>query len=160
MPKHHFVIENKSRVNENMYTSYSWDSHGNIHKSGLKSEFYAALEDEFIAYIYDSLRWLDTWNPSTCMRYSGLNNCGITVIEEQDALLKFHKLIQAWIDLFSHATDPIVLTGSYCVDGEVQKGYYEKLAYNKVELIYELHKLANMAKHAEINGKCIVHFGI
>lgn len=66
MPKHHFVIENKSRVNENMYTSYSWDSHGNIHKSGLKSEFYAALEDEFIAYIYDSLRWLDTWNPSTC----------------------------------------------------------------------------------------------
>ncbi|MCP1182983.1 hypothetical protein [Paenibacillus sp. 1781tsa1] len=123
MSKHHFVIENKSRVNGNIHTSYSWDSHGNIHKSGL-------------------------------------NNCGITVIEEQDALLKFHQLIQAWIDLFSHATDPIVLTGSYGFDGEEQKGCYEKLLYNKVELINELHKLANMAKYAEVNGKCIVHFGI
>ncbi|MFL0372974.1 hypothetical protein [Paenibacillus amylolyticus] len=160
MPKHHFVIEAKSQVNENIYTSYSWDSHGNIHKSGLKPEFYATLEDELIVYIYDSLRWLNTWNPSTCISCSGLNNCGITVIEEQDVLLKFHKLIQAWIDLFSHATDPIVLTGNYSINGGEQKGYYEKLVYNKVELINELHKLANMAKYAEVNGKCIVHFGI
>lgn len=64
------------------------------------------------------------------------------------------------IDLFSHAVDPIVLTGNYCVDGGERKGDYEKLVYNKVELINELHKLANMAKYAEVNGKCIVHFGI
>ncbi|PRA08718.1 MULTISPECIES: hypothetical protein [unclassified Paenibacillus] len=160
MPKHHFVIENKSLVSGNIHNSYSWDSHGMIHKSGLTREDHATLEDEFIAYIYDFLRWLDTWNPSTCMRSSGLNNYGITVIEEQDALLKFHQLIQVWIDLFGHATDPIVLTGSYCFDEEEQRSYYEKLVYNKVELINELHKLANMAKRAEINGKCIVHFGI
>ncbi|MGG4398987.1 hypothetical protein ABEW61_02580 [Paenibacillus amylolyticus] len=160
MSKHHFVIENKSQVNEDIYTFYSWDSNGVIHGNGLTTENHATLEDEFIAYIYDSLCWLDTWNPSTCMRCSGLNNYGITVIEEQDALLKFHQLIRAWMDLFSHATDPIVLTGSYCVDGKEQKGSYEKLVYNKVELINELNKLANMAKYAEINGKCIVHFGI
>lgn len=82
MPKHHFVIENKKRVNGNIHTFYSWDSHGMIHKSGLTTENYATLEDEFIVYIYDSLRWLDTWNPSTGMRCSGLNNYGITVIEE------------------------------------------------------------------------------
>ncbi|MCF7755804.1 hypothetical protein KQ941_15225 [Paenibacillus xylanexedens] len=160
MSKHHFVIENKSQVNEYIYTSYSWDSNGVIHRSGLTRENHATLEDEFIAYIYDSLCWLDTWNPSTCMRCSGLNNYGITVIEEQDALLKFHQLIRAWMDLFSHATDPIVLTGNYSIAGGEQKGYYEKLVYNKVELINELNKLANMAKYAEVNGKCIVHFGI
>ncbi|WP_339169183.1 hypothetical protein MKX75_07875 [Paenibacillus sp. FSL R5-0341] len=82
------------------------------------------------------------------------------MIEEQDVLLKFHQLIQAWIDLFSHAADPIVLTGSYCFDGEEQKSYYEKLVYNKVELINELYTLANIAKYAETNGRCIVHFGI
>ncbi|WP_340401128.1 hypothetical protein [Paenibacillus sp. FSL H8-0079] len=160
MPKHHFVIENKADVNEYIHTSYSWDSHGRIHKSGLTPEKHATLEDEFIAYIYDSLQWLDTWNPSTCTRCSGLNNYGITVIEEQNALLKFQQLIQVWIDLFSHATDPIVLTGNYSIDGEDQKGYYEKLMYNKVQLINELYTLANMAKYAEINGRCIVHFGI
>lgn len=146
MPKHHFVIENKSGINENIHTSYSWDSHGMIHKSGLTTEEHATLEDEFIAYIYDSLSWLDTWNPSTCVRCSGLDNYGITVIEEQESLLKFHQLIRA------------------CIDGGEQKGYYEKLVYNKVELINELinelNKLANMAKYAEVNGKCIVHFGI
>ncbi|MDQ0657778.1 hypothetical protein [Paenibacillus sp. W2I17] len=160
MPKHHFVIENKSQVNEYIYTSYSWDSNGMIHGSGLTTENHTTLEDEFIAYIYDSLCWLDTWNPSTCMRCSGLNNYGITVIEEQDALLKFHQLIRAWMDLFSHATDPIVLTGNYSIAGGEQKGDYEKLVYNKVELINELNNLANMAKYAEVNGKCIVHFGI
>ncbi len=160
LPKHHFVIENKSQVDGNIHTSYSWDSKGRIHRSGLTTENHATLEDEFIAYIYDSLCWLDTWNPSTCMRCSGLNNYGITVIEEQDALLKFHQLIRAWMDLFSHATDPIVLTGNYSIAGGEQKGYYEKLVYNKVEIINELNKLANMAKYAEVNGKCIVHFGI
>ncbi|MEO2214509.1 hypothetical protein ABGV40_26935 [Paenibacillus amylolyticus] len=160
MPKHHFVIENKSQVDGNIYTSYSWDSKGRIHRSGLTTENHATLEDEFIAYIYDSLQWLDTWNPSTWMRCSGLNNYGITVIEEPDVLLKFHQLIRAWIDLFSHAADPIVLTGNYSIAGGEQKGYYEKLVYNKGELINELNKLANMAKYAEIYGKCIVHFGI
>ncbi|WP_433751973.1 hypothetical protein [Paenibacillus amylolyticus] len=160
MPKHHFVIENKSQVDGNIHTYYSWDSQGRIHGSGLTTENHATLEDEFIAYLYDSLQWLDTWNPSTCMRCSGLNNDGITVIEEQDALLKFHQLIRAWIDVFSHAPDPIVLTGNYCFDEKEQKGCYEKLVYNKVELIDELHKLANMAVYAGVNGKCIVHFGI
>lgn len=99
MRKHHFVIENKSQVNENIHTFYLWDSHGMIHKSGLTAEKHATLEDEFIAYIYDSLLWLDTWNPSTGERCRGLNNYGITVIEEKDALLKLYQLICIWIDL-------------------------------------------------------------
>lgn len=160
MPIHNFVIENKSEINESIYTSYSWDAHGVIHKSGLTAEEHAYLEDEFISYIQDSLKWLNTWNPSTCKRCSGLNNYGITVIEEKDALLKFHQLIRAWIDVFNLAPDQIKLTGDYCFDGNEQRGYYEKLIYNRVELINELNKLANMTKDAELNEKCILHFGI
>ncbi|KGP85507.1 hypothetical protein QP794_03470 [Paenibacillus sp. UMB7766-LJ446] len=160
MPMHNFIIENKSEINESIYTSYSWDTHGHIHKSGLMVEEHVGLEDEFLSYIQDSLNWLNTWNPSTCKKCSGLNNYGITVIEEKDTLLKFHQLIRAWIDVFNLAPDQIKLTGDYCFDGNEQRGYYEKLMYNRVELINELNKLANMAKDAEVNGKCIVHFGI
>ena len=124
------------------------------------AEEHADLEDDFISYIQDSLNWLNTWNPSTCKRCSGLNNYGITVIEEKDALLKFHQLIHAWIDVFNLAPDQIKRTGDYCFDGNEQRGYYEKLMYNRVELINELNKLAKMAKDAEVTGKCIVHFGI
>ncbi|WP_440117783.1 hypothetical protein [Paenibacillus sp. QZ-Y1] len=154
------LLKNKSDITEFIHTSYSWHRHGVIHKSGLITEEHASLEDEFVSYIYDSLLWLDTWNPSTCESCRGLNNYGITVIEEKEALLKFHQLIRVWIDLFTLAPDQIKLTGDYGFNGTEPRGYYETLIYNRVELINELNKLANMAKHAEISGKCIVHFGI
>ncbi|MFC9707341.1 hypothetical protein ACFTRD_04195 [Paenibacillus sp. NPDC056933] len=160
MPIHNFVVENKSNISELIYTSYSWDAHGVIHKSGLMAEEHAYLEDEFISYNQDSLNWLNTWNPSTCKRCSGLNNYGITVIEEKDALSKLHQLIHAWVGVFNLAPNQIKLRGDYCFDGNKQRGYYEELLYNRVELINELNKLSNMAKNAEVSEKCIVHFGI
>ncbi|MEO2204676.1 hypothetical protein ABGV42_13100 [Paenibacillus pabuli] len=157
---HNFVIENKWVLSENVHASYSWDRNGKIHKNGLAPDNQAHLDDNFISYIYDSLQWLETRNPSTGERSMGLNNYGITVIEDQQVLQRLHQIINAWIELFSSAPETIILRGDYCIDDGGKKGYYEKLLYNKVDLITELKKLARMAVHAVEHGKCLVHFGI
>ncbi|NUU79825.1 hypothetical protein [Paenibacillus xylanilyticus] len=157
---HNFVIENISDISEVIHTSYSRDRHGKIHKGGLSPDNQAHLDDDFISYIQDSLQWLDTGNPSTGERTSGLNYYGITVIEDKQVLQRLHHIMHAWIDLFSSAPDPIILRGNYCIVGGENKGYYEKLVYTKTDLITELKKLAMMAKHADEHGKCIMHFGI
>lgn len=157
---HNFVIENKSDVNEDVYTSYSWDRNGKIHKNGLTRDNQAHLDDNFISYIHDSLQWLETTNPSTGEKAMGLNNYGITVIEDQQVLQRLYQILNAWIDLFGSAPDSIKLRGDCCVDDGDRKGYYEELVYNKSDLITELKKLTSMAVHAAEHGKCIVHFGI
>ncbi|MBY0216338.1 hypothetical protein [Paenibacillus illinoisensis] len=157
---HNFVIENKSDVNQDVHTSYSWDRNGKLHKNGLKRDNHAHFDDNFLSYIHDSLQWLGTRNPSTGKKSRGLNNYGITVIEDQQVLQRFHQILNAWIDLFSSAPDSIVLRGNLCIDDGDGKGYYEKLVYSKSDLITELKQLARMAVHAVEHGKCIVHFGI
>ncbi|MCG7386807.1 hypothetical protein [Paenibacillus sp. ACRRY] len=157
---HNFVIENKSDVNEDAHTSYSWDRNGKIHKNGLTRDNQAHLDDNFISYIHDSLQWLETRNPSTGEKSRGLNNYGITVIEDQQVLQRLHQILNAWIDLFSSAPDSIILRGDFCVDDGDEKGYYEKLVYSKSDLITELKQLVRMAVHAVEHGKCIVHFGV
>lgn len=164
MPKHQFIVEDQADLKEDFMDAYSWDSDVRIYKRTLNGRMelvkQAVLEDEFVAYIHDSLRWLDTWNPCTDTRHIGLNVNGITVIVGQDMLLKFQKIIRSWIDLFSYGPDPIVLTGNYCIDGENGKGYYEKLVYDKTNLIDQLSKLATITTYAEDHGGCIVHFGV
>ncbi|WP_418040975.1 hypothetical protein [Paenibacillus xylanilyticus] len=156
---HNFVIENKSDVNEDVHTSYSWDRNGKIHKNGLMRDNHAHLDDNFILYIHDSFQWLETRNPSTGEKSRGLNNYGITVIEDEQVLQRLHQILNAWIDLFSSAPDSIVLRGDLCIDDGDEKGYYEKLVYSKSDLITELKQLARLAVHAVEHGKCIVHFG-
>ncbi|GAB1157046.1 hypothetical protein YWY31_30710 [Paenibacillus illinoisensis] len=157
---HNFVIENKSDVNEDVHTSYSWDRNGKIHKNRLTRDNQAHLDDNFISYIHDSLQRLETRNPSTGEESRRLNNYGITVIEDEQGLQRFHQILNAWIDLFSSAPDSIILRGDLCIDDGDEKGYYEKLMYNKTNLIIELKKLVRMAVYAVEHGKCIVHFGI
>ncbi|WP_342554944.1 hypothetical protein [Paenibacillus sp. FSL R7-0652] len=160
LPKHQFVIENQANLSEHLIDSYSWDSYGNLRKHGLDLEEQAVFEDEFIAYIYDSLNWLVTWNPGTEVQSEGLNLHGVTVIAGQETLSKLHQVLKCWAELFSNAPDSVVLTGNYCIDGEKGVGYSEKLVYNKSDLIKELNKLVAMTRHAQADEACIVHFGI
>ncbi|MGO4530488.1 hypothetical protein AB4Z30_15505 [Paenibacillus sp. 2TAF8] len=160
MPNHQFVVEDQTVLKENLMDAYSWDSDGKVYKRGLGVVEQVVFEDEFISYIHDTLRWLDTWNPSTDTRNTGLNVHGITVIVGQDILLKFQQIIRSWIELLSLAPDPIVLTGNYCIDVTTGKGRDEKLVYDKTDLIDQLSKLAVMTKYAAETGRCIIHFGV
>lgn len=147
MAKHEFVVED----NRSSYLSFTWDSNGRLYREGLTEADYVSFDDEFIMYINDSLNWIPTWNPSTKEMGNGLNNYGVTIIDEQN-LITFKGIIQAWMNMFEFATEIIVLTD--------QIGHYEKLEYDKSDLLKKLKKLIELADRALNEDKCILHLGI
>lgn len=160
MPKHEFVVESKQDADNHSYSSFSWNSKGELGRDGLSEEDYVSLEDEFISYINDSLGWIPTWNPSTKTEGMGLNHYGVTVISGQN-LRTFRGILQAWTDFFRFAPDNIVLKGSYfTIVGVEDSGQYDKLEYKKTILIKHLQKLIRMIDRAVEEDKCILHLGI
>lgn len=160
MPKHQFVVVDTNTVNDDSFSYYSWDSKGDLHREGLPEEDHVAFEDEFILYMNDSLNWIPSWNPSTQETGNGLNYYGVTIVEGEHNLITFRRVIQAWSDLFEPAPENIVLTGSYYTTGEDQSGQYERLEYNKTDLMKKLDKQIEIINKALTENKCILHFGI
>lgn len=155
MPKHDFVVETRSIDDNFSYSSYSWDFNGRLYKQGLTEADYVSIDDEFIIYINDSLNWIPTWDPSTRETGNGLNNYGVTVIGDIN-LLTFKAILQAWMNMFECAPERIALTGSY----EITAGQYERLEYDKPDLLMKLKKLIRLADRALNEDKCILHLGI
>ena len=152
MPKHEFVVETRSVDDNSSYLSFSWDSNGSLSKERLTETDYVSFDDEFIMYINDSLKWIPTWNPSTKEIGNGLNNYGVTIIDEQN-LITFKGIIQAWTDMFGFATEKIVLTGSYDSIGETNRfGQYEKLLIDRYLPLEEMNikKLNKDLNHSPI----------
>lgn len=157
MPEHEFVLEDRSVADS---SSFLWDSIGGINREGLTEDDYVSFDDEFITYINDSLNWIPTRNPSTKEVGHGLNNYGVTIIDDCN-LSSFKGIIQAWTDMFGFASERIVLTGSYYTTGESEQcGKYESLEYNKSDLLKKLIKLIELTDRATDEDKCILHLGI
>lgn len=82
------------------------------------------LSDNLVLYIWDSLRWIPSYNPSTQESHVGLNYHGITFIRHEGAnLLK--DICLSWSRLFSLAPSTFQLTGDFVMD-EKGNGDYEK----------------------------------
>lgn len=139
----------------------NWSRHGILTKAGEVNLLSVSIDDDIIVYIHDSLQWISTFNPSTRTPHYGLNYCGITVISQDDELLKLKRIIKAWADLFKNAKAEIELTGSYYTNsGNHKEGGYEKLKYNKIDLLNKFSKLIEIIEMARIEKKSVIHFGI
>ncbi|MED1946283.1 MULTISPECIES: hypothetical protein [Brevibacillus] len=138
---------------------------------GLTHEFYlvrsenenepfetVVLSDNLVLYIWDSLRWIPSFNPSTQENQTGLNYHGITIIRHEGAnLLK--DICLNWSRLFSLAPSTFRLTGDFVMD-ENGNGAYEKWNCTRDELTKTLSALAAIAERAFHENYNIVHHGI
>ncbi|GAB1529872.1 coproporphyrinogen III oxidase [Brevibacillus formosus] len=140
-------------------------------KMGLTHEFYlvrselehepvetVVLSDNLVLYIWDSLRWIPSFNPSTQENHTGLNYHCITIIRHEGAnLLK--DICFNWSRLFSLAPSTIQLTGDFVMDAN-GNGAYKKWNCTRDDLTKTLSALAAIAERAFHENYSIVHHGI
>ena len=119
------------------------------------------LRDDFIWYIYDSLKWIKNYNPSKQESYTGLCLYGVTEIYG-DALVQFRGILSVYRDLFEYAPNEIILRGLFSFEDceDIDTGAYDKLNYNKKHLLTKLNNLIKMCTKALLEDKSILHYGI
>ncbi len=146
---HEFFIVNRLLHNENYYIP-------TIDRGETVS-----LEDDFILYIYDSVKWVKSYNPSKKEFCMGLCLYGVTQIYG-DSLIKFKNIIRVYRDLFEYAPSRIVLRGLYNFNesNDADLGGYEVLIYDKDELLKKLDMLIDVCKKALANNNYLLHYGI
>ena len=121
------------------------------------------LHDDFLHYIADSLSWISSFNPAMEENCNGLCFYGPTIIF-CEGIEKAKSIFLSWLNLFKQGPDKLVLTGSFSwVEGEpIGSGSYDKLTFNRVEIVDKLYKLVMFCDIVEnSNGtKCFLHLGI
>ncbi|GED70087.1 hypothetical protein BRE01_37890 [Brevibacillus reuszeri] len=119
------------------------------------------IHDDVINYIYDSLKWLPAFNPSTKESHTGLNYHGETIIQGDGAIL-LKNICLSWAELFSLAPQSFILTGPFTwINGEnIETGKYEMIHCYREELTSLFKELAILADRTSTNGYCILHHGI
>ena len=152
------------------------DDQAHWHKSWLKlfqSNQGIKLHVDALRYIADTLQWIPTYNPSTKQAHQGLCWWGITWIQVDGAPV-MAKTLGYWADLLSSEPAELELTGNYGyqVENDSNKdgfeviadnsGGYEKLIFNRDELVTNLRALSNYAKQVQEQGDkyYILHLGI
>jgi hypothetical protein len=112
-------------------------------------------------YMQDSLKWIETINPDKNESALGFNYYGRTIIEKTGAV-KLTRLIKAWYLMFSEAPRDIVLTGWYSwTEGEDQiTGAYEKLSFNRKEILDTLSRLIELSTMVESGEYKMIYLGI
>ena len=114
----------------------------------------ATIPDDFMNYIKDSTFWIiSLWNGKTLK--NGLPYYGQAVISNSE-LIRFKIILEKWRDLFALATEKIILTGNFLVE-EMK---YEKIVYEKSELLDMLDKLLQLCDKAEKLKAEILYEGI
>ena len=119
------------------------------------------MPDDLVWYMFDTLKWIPTHNPSTKTACRGLNMVGPTLIEQDGAGIA-KRVFQAWADLFSNGPHTLELTGAYSwVDGRpVGTGEYEHLEYSRDDTVEVLQAVANYAAEIQIaNGRLYLYHG-
>ena len=120
------------------------------------------IDDDLILYISDSLTWLPSKlvNFQGMSDYTGIAYYGITLFDQQSAPL-LNRIFCGWRDLFQNAPLKLELTGSYILSvGEDDIGEYEKLIFQKEEVLRQFEKMITLAERLA-GGDCYVyHIGI
>jgi len=121
------------------------------------------LHDDFLQYFKDSIQWISSKNPYSDESLMGLCWYGPTIIDDA-GIKKTRDIIESWIQLLSLAPDNLELTGSYgWIEGDPKdQGKYQKLVFNKVDILTELSKLVCYCESViNSNGsKCLLHLGV
>jgi len=118
------------------------------------------LSDDIISYLYDSLEWIPSLNPSNPEEWQGhgLNRWGSTVINREGASTAL-RVFSAWAELFAAGPAQLVLHGLYFEGPDDEKGY-EKLLVPRDELVEQMQTLADYARRSVDGEGYILHLGV
>lgn len=163
---HDFVLIEKFKISTKNKFDKVMSNYFNDNKDKIP---YVKVEDDFILYIFDTLKWLESDFHEVGIK-RGIAYHGITIIKDENAE-KAKKIIEAWKTLFSLGDEVIELTGEYTFENkleydEMSKQYYQSGQYDKViikreEVLETLEKLESFFKiAAKDRNYCVVHFGI
>lgn len=147
---HNFLVIENGSFSMDKYEQYSkWNS--------------VQIHDDLIGYFSDSLSWILSYNPCTEEELIGLCWYGSTIIEGGN-VIKFSKIISAWLQMISEAPDLVTLKGNWgYAEGESpESGSYEMLSFSKKDLVDKLSKLLSFCvtiKESD-GSQCLLHLGI
>ncbi|MCM3729784.1 hypothetical protein M3226_30085 [Neobacillus cucumis] len=120
------------------------------------------IHDNLILYIFDSLEWIPSKNPALSGTPTGLglNYHGVTLFDKH-SFPTLERVFSSWRDLFKNAPTTLELTGEFVYDENDEiLGTYEKLVFNRDEVIKLFEKIISMTLHIA-NGDCyLYHCGI
>ena len=125
------------------------------------------LSDDLVSYLWDTLQWVPTLNPSHSphLQGSGLNRWGATAVAGDGARM-LAQLARRWAALFELAPGPTIrLTGSFQFqlgdDGQpAGEGGYVVLLADRDRLVGQLGMLAQMADQASQGDHFLLHLGV
>ncbi|MGG3280116.1 hypothetical protein [Paenibacillus solani] len=155
MPSHEFIVGEA----QFLLAHVLWNENG-VQINGLEFTPQASIDDELINYFNDSLDWIKSRGPSESFSGNGLDRYGYTIIQGTESLNTFKNIITSWRDLFSNAPKDIILTGNYGWEVDSDVGRYEKIPFNRTELIESLNKLIEVIENALETNQCVIHLGI
>lgn len=137
----------------------SWSEYGVV-INGLVVSPQASIDDDLLNYFNDSLEWIKSTGPSSSFPGNGLDRYGYTIIKDMVSLGTFMRIITSWKNLFNNAPNEIIITGDYGWNADSETGFYEKITFNKFELVESLNNLIEVTETAIKNNQCVIHFGI
>ena len=108
------------------------------------------INNGVISYMFDSFKWIKTFNKLRTRRNKGLFYHGSTYIEKEN-ITKLKKIVSSWKELFNEASEEFILTGFF----NEKLDEYERANYNKIEVIESLEKLIILCEKAEKENKTI-----
>ncbi|MFE8697380.1 hypothetical protein ACFYKT_13640 [Cytobacillus sp. FJAT-53684] len=120
------------------------------------------LHDDIISYMSDTLKWIPSKNPGLrgITPCKGINYHGVTLFDSESApILK--SVFSAWKDLFQNSPKVLKLTGMYVmIEGVEGEGHYEKLVFNRDELIKNFEKMISFSNQLAEGNCYIYHWGV
>lgn len=120
-----------------------------------------AIYDDHLAYMSDTLRWIESYNSAQRKPFEGLCWYGPTVIRKEGAKTTF-QIFNAWAELFRVGPEILNLEGYYVFDSEHPEGYFDRLKIPRDEIVSKLTTIASYAqKIIDSDGQYfILHMGI
>lgn len=120
------------------------------------------IHDDMIQHIYDSLDWIPSKNPSLkgIPNIKGINYHGVTLFDKQSSETLIN-IFSSWRDLFKNAPLTFELTEKFTFsEGDSQVNNYEKLVFNRDEIIKQFEKVISMSERLAEGDFYLYHCGI
>ncbi len=129
----------------------------NLPNRGIKDA--VEIHDDLIRYMYDTLKWVPTYNTANRKFDFFINLYGITLIDKRNAVW-IKNIFNAWASLFSYAPEHFELTGGYYTIEGKEEGGYEIIKVDRNEIVITLKKIASFAERTMESNMLILHNGI
>lgn len=120
------------------------------------------IQDDIILYVSDTLKWIPSKNPALhgTPISAGINYHGVTLFDE-DSATTLESIFSSWRDLFLNSPTVLELTGEFVmVEGGEQSSHYEKLVYNRNEIIKQFEKIISFSDRLSEGDFHLYHCGI